>query len=225
MTPFSASFGPASLPPSSPGPAQQPLPPSSAGIPIRGATSIEGWGPSSSIGGYVGTPGARTSFLFDRGHHDPITAPSNIHDQKMLSPEQVVEIAESLKSPVLKSEEDDAFSTSFSSSLGGRLSRSSSGRRNHQRSGSGPSLNRGGSFNRGKFASDLSFTTPEDERRASSSTPGQQEPLELEPMEYVEMNDDVFLPYVDRPAEVDELLDQPSNVSFIYKFWSNRMLI
>lgn len=59
----------------------------------------------------------------------------------------------------------------------------------------------------------MSFTTPEDERRASGQAQTQAEPLELEPMEYVEMQDDVFLPYVDRPTEVDELLEHPSNVS------------
>lgn len=130
----------------------------------------------------------------------------------MLSPEQVVEIAESLKSPVMKSEDDDALSTSASSSFGGRLSRSSSGRRHLQRSGSGASLNRG-SFNRDKFASEMSFTTPEDERRGSAPIQSQAEPMELEPVEYVEMGDDVFLPYVDRPSEVAELFEHPSNVS------------
>lgn len=161
---------------------------------------------------YLGLPGARTSFLFDRSHHDP-ASPANIHDQKkMLSPEQVVEIAEGLKSPVLRSDDDEGFSSSFSPSTGGRLSRSNSGRRVHQRSGSGASLNRG-SFNKGKFLSEMSFTTPEDERRASVPAQAPAEPLELEPMEYVEMQDDVFLPYVDRPTEVDELLEHPSNVS------------
>jgi hypothetical protein len=37
--------------------------------------------------------------------------------------------------------------------------------------------------------------------------------MELEPVEYVEMNEDVLLPYVDRPSEVAELVAQPSNVS------------
>lgn len=131
----------------------------------------------------------------------------------MLNPEQIVEFAESLKSPVLKSEDDEAISSSVSGSLGGQLSRSSSGRRHLKRSGSGASLSRG-SFNREKFVNDMSFTSPEDERRGSAPAQAQTEPMELEPVEYVEMGDDVYLPYVDRAAEVAELLAHPSNVRF-----------
>jgi hypothetical protein len=177
-----------------------------ASIPIRGSSGARGYASAS------GSIGGRTSLLFDRSYTDQKATPANIHEQKMLSPEQVVEIAESLKSPVLKSEDDDAMFTSASSSFGGRLSRSSSGRRNLQRSGSGASLNRG-SFNRDKFVSDMSFTSSQDERRESSEIQAQSEPMELEPIEYVEMGDDVFLPYVDRPTEVAELFEHPSNVS------------
>lgn len=48
-----------------------------------------------------------------------------------------------------------------------------------------------------------------------TQTPLQQQhqEMELEPVEYVEMNEDVLLPYVDRPSEVAELVAQPSNVS------------
>ncbi|KAJ9093928.1 hypothetical protein QFC19_008162 [Naganishia cerealis] len=206
LTSFSPSAGPA-LTPLGAGPAQLPSSPSRpSAIPIRGASSYTG---PASAGGYAGTPGARTSFLFDPGYYESATAPSNIHAQKMLSPEQVVEIAESLKSPIMKSDDDDAV---FSSSVGGRLSRNSSySRRNLKRSGSGGSLNKG-SFNRGRFSGDLSFTPHDEEVSAPpASVAAPPEPMELEPMEYVEMNEDVFLPYIDRPAEVAELLDLPSN--------------
>ncbi|KAJ9100504.1 hypothetical protein QFC21_003543 [Naganishia friedmannii] len=189
------------------GPAQLPSSPSrSSAIPIRGVSSHAG---PSSAGGFAGTPGTRTSFLFDPGYFDSTTAPGNIHEQKMLSPEQVVEIAQSLKSPVMKSDDDDA---GFPSSLGGRLSRNSSyTRRSLKRSGSGASLNKG-SFNRGRFSGDLSFTPQDDEARAPPTPASvQPEPMELEPMDYLEMNDDVFLPYVDRPSEVAELLELPNN--------------
>ncbi|KAJ9122271.1 hypothetical protein QFC22_001691 [Naganishia vaughanmartiniae] len=211
LTPFSASGGPALMTPISAGPAQLPSSPSrSFAIPIRGASSYNG---PSSAGGFMGTPGARTSFLFDPGYHESAMAPANIHDQKMLSPEQVVEIAEGLKSPVMKNDEEDAF---FPSSLGGKLSRNSSySRRNHKRSGSGASLNKG-SFNRGRFSGDLSFT-PQDEEVRAPPTPAsaQVEPMELEPMDYLEMSDDCFLPYVDRPTEVAELLELPSSYDLL----------
>lgn len=38
-----------------------------------------------------------------------------------------------------------------------------------------------------------------------------QPPVALEPVEYVQLDDDTLLPYVDRPAEVTELLKHPSN--------------
>ena len=208
--------GPAALTPSSPGPAQLPLPSSGvASIPIRGISGARGSASTAaSPGVFSGTPGSRTSLLFDRSYADQKAAPSNIHEQKMLNPEQIVEFAESLKSPVLRSEDEEGFSSSIPGSVRGRLSRSSSGRRHLKRSGSGASLNRG-SFNRDKFANDMSFTSPEDERRASAPARSQTEPMELEPVEYVEMGDDVYLPYVDRATEVAELLNHPSNVSLL----------
>ena len=37
------------------------------------------------------------------------------------------------------------------------------------------------------------------------------EPIALEPVEYVQMDEETLLPFVDRPAEVDELIIHPSN--------------
>jgi hypothetical protein len=39
----------------------------------------------------------------------------------------------------------------------------------------------------------------------------QEPPLALEPVEYVQLDDDVLLPYVDRPVEVAELIAHPAN--------------
>lgn len=121
--------------------------------------------------------GHRASFLFDTPIGDPVRSPLvgaiNIHEQhKNLSPEQVVELVDSLKSPVLAG---DRSSTSMS---------------------------RSGSMKRLRLDSDVSLASKALDDRT-----------ELEPVEYVEMNDDVLLPYVDRPSEVAELIEQPNNVS------------
>ena len=68
------------------------------------------------------------------------------------------------------------------------------------------SLARGTSFGRRESETSIVSKTLDGQQQ-------QQPDLELEPVEYVEMNEDVLLPYVDRPSEVAELVEQPSNVS------------
>ncbi|WVW78552.1 hypothetical protein I302_100508 [Kwoniella bestiolae CBS 10118] len=64
------------------------------------------------------------------------------------------------------------------------------------------------------------FKGAELKRRKSagaSSRPGSKEiekpPVALEPVEYVQMDEDVLLPFVERPKEVDELISHPANES------------
>ena len=133
------------------------------------------------------TPVTRTSFLFDQTHHHH--QPGNIHEgEKNLSPEQVMMLVEGLRSPVLASSQNE-----HSLPRRAGLSRSSS-------------LARGTSFGRRESETSIVSKTLDGQQQ-------QQPDLELEPVEYVEMNEDVLLPYVDRPSEVAELVEQPSNVS------------
>jgi hypothetical protein len=114
------------------------------------------------------------------------STPWNIHEgPKSLSPDQVVELAESLKSPVLAHEQEEEKQSS--------LSRSSSYRRRTAFGGQG--------------AHDAAAQQQQREKDKAA------EQLELEPVEYVEMQDDVLLPFVDRPAEVAELFENAYNVS------------
>ncbi|WVQ97991.1 hypothetical protein IAU59_005111 [Kwoniella sp. CBS 9459] len=88
--------------------------------------------------------------------------------RKIFSPDEVVDIAKSLSSPVLMPE-------------GGF---------------------KGAELKRRKSA-------------GASSRPGTKEaekpPVALEPVEYVQMDEDVLLPYVERPAEIEELVNHPAN--------------
>ena len=53
-------------------------------------------------------------------------------------------------------------------------------------------------------------------RRSSGVQDSPEKPLmALEPVEYVQLDDETLLPYVDRPEEVKELLDHPSNRELI----------
>lgn len=138
------------------------------------------------------TPVTRTSFLFDAAHHHHHHQSGNIHDGegKNLSPEQVMMLVEGLRSPVLASSAQEGHSLPKRQGL----SRSNSLAR--------------GSFGHGRRESDTSMGGGQQQQQQQ-----QQQELELEPVEYVEMNEDVLLPYVDRPSEVAELVEQPSNVS------------
>ena len=49
----------------------------------------------------------------------------------------------------------------------------------------------------------------------NDSTSPEKPPLALEPVEYVQMDDDTLLPFVDRPAEVSELIEHPSNAALL----------
>lgn len=96
--------------------------------------------------------------------------------RKAMSPEEVVDIARSLMSPVVIPE--GGFK-------GAELKR---------RKSAGASSYRRGS-----------------ELSVSSSTSPEKPPLALEPVEYVQLDDDTLLPFVDRPAEVAELMAHASN--------------
>lgn len=152
---------------------------SSSGMP-KGAGPFSlssSYGPASP-GGVTSAPGTRTSFLFgpQPGPMSGSDAPLNIHEQpKLMSPGEVVQLAESLKSPVLSDN---------------RL----------------PSLSRSGSYR------DRNAAAAKDREREKRQQ--KEEELALEPVEYVEMDDDVLLPFVDRPSEVAELIQQPGNVGF-----------
>lgn len=131
--------------------------------------------------------GMKAGFLFESGSSGGYSSPSgsnptNIHqNHHTLTPDQVLELAEGLKSPVLAAQEHD-----------GLPARSLS------------SLSRNNSFTRGRRLGSDSGLSSKVNTRA-------EEPVELEPVEYVEMNDDVLLPYVNRPEEVAELISQPNN--------------
>jgi hypothetical protein len=131
----------------------------------------------------LGSSATRASFLFESmGGNGRVSSgslktcnPLNIHQEtKNLSPDQVLELVQGLRSPVLAATPQNELDTKSS-----RFS------------------------NRDRRGSDVSL--------ASKAAGG--EGTELEPVEYVEMNDDVLLPYVDRAAEVKELMEQASNVS------------
>jgi len=107
------------------------------------------------------------------------STPLNIHEgPKALSPDQVVSLAESLRSPLLAHDPEDKPPS---------LSRSSSYRK---RAGFGRRDGAG-----------------QEQREKDKAA----EHLELEPVDYVEMQDDVLLPFVDRPTEVAELFENPYN--------------
>ena len=133
----------------------------------------------------------RASFLFDQ------QAAQNLHnhihsESKNLSPDQVMELVQGLRSPVLATHQDEIPPASTPKRSG--LSRSSSLARIRAES----------------EVSNVSRALDEGKAGAGGEAAGG---LELEPVEYVEMNDDVLLPFVDRVAEVAELVEQPSNVS------------
>jgi hypothetical protein len=112
------------------------------------------------------------------------STPWNIHEgPKSLSPDQVVELAESLKSPVLAHDQEEEKQSS--------LSRSSSYRR------------------RTAFGGQGAYDAAAQQQQREKDKVAEQ--LELEPVEYVEMQDDVLLPFVDRPAEVAELFENAYN--------------
>lgn len=92
--------------------------------------------------------------------------------RKTLTPDEVVEVARGLSSPVMVPE--------------GGFKRSELKRRKS----AGPSSRR---------------------NRENPQTPEEAAPVALEPVEYVQLDDDTLLPFVDRPAEVVELLNHPSN--------------
>ena len=133
----------------------------------------------------------RASFLFDQ---QAAQNPHNhIHSEsKNLSPDQVMELVQGLRSPVLATHQDEIPPASTPKRSG--LSRSSSLARIRAES----------------EISNVSRALDEGKTGPSGDAAGG---LELEPVEYVEMNDDVLLPFVDRVAEVAELVEQPSNVS------------
>lgn len=95
--------------------------------------------------------------------------------RRTLSPEEVVEVARSLSSPVMVPE--------------GGFKRSELKRRKSA----------GSTFRR-------TPRTPED-----PNSPDDQVSIALEPVEYVQLDDDTLLPFVERPAEVAELLSHASN--------------
>ncbi|WWD21435.1 hypothetical protein CI109_105920 [Kwoniella shandongensis] len=90
--------------------------------------------------------------------------------RKVYSPDEVVDIARSLSSPVMIPE-------------GGF---------------------KGAELKRRKSAGASS-------RRGVKDSPEDRPPVALEPVEYVQMDQDVLLPFIDRPAEVTELIDFPAN--------------
>ena len=96
--------------------------------------------------------------------------------RKAMSPEEVVDIARSLMSPVVIPE--GGFK-------GAELKR---------RKSAGATSSRRGS-----------------ELSMSSTTSPEKPPLALEPVEYVQLDDETLLPFVDRPAEVLELISHSSN--------------
>lgn len=97
---------------------------------------------------------------------------------KTMSPTEIWELANSLKSPVAIPE--GGFK-------GAELKRRKSAGSTASRKSSHHSLTA------------LADSSPQDP------------PLALEPVEYVQLDDDVLLPYVDRPAEVAELIDHQAN--------------
>ncbi len=118
--------------------------------------------------------------------------PLNLHEEvKPLTPEEVVALAEMIRSPVLAATDSDEENGKPSS-----LSRSSS-------------FKRTGSMKRPRTTSTASYKAKMDAQAEAEK----QKQLELEPVEYVEMNDDVLLPFVDRPTEVAELIQSSQNVS------------
>lgn len=146
----------------------------------RPVSLVDAYGPASP-GGVGATPTRRLSFLFGNSavnQSGSIANPLNIHEgPKPLSPGEVVNLAESLRSPILALDEEDRPPS---------LSRSSSYRRRGTTAFGG---------------------------RSPLESMQEQDQLELEPVEYVEMQDDVLLPFVDRPTEVAELFENPYNVS------------
>lgn len=133
------------------------------------------------------TPTMRTNLLFNQAGSVPGQG-INIHQGgKQLTPEQVLELVEGLKSPSLAPADKDAIV----SPKKGSLSRSNSMKDVFGR--------------RGRSGSDVSLTSKAGAKAEKDEA--------LEPLEYVQMNDDVLLPYVDRPEEVEELLSQGGNVS------------
>ncbi len=138
----------------------------------RAISLVDAYGPASP-GGFASSPGRRLSFLFGNNGANssgPSSNPLNIHEgPKLLSPEEVVSFAESLRSPVLAQDDEDRPPS---------LSRSSSYRR------------RGPGTVGGRAAPE-----PAHEQREEKIP----EQLELEPVEYVEMQDDVLLPFVGFP--------------------------
>ena len=96
---------------------------------------------------------------------------------KAMSPEQIFELANSLKSPVAIPE--GGFK-------GAELKR---------RKSAGSSVSRRSSHS----LSGMAEISPADP------------PVALEPVEYVQLDDDVLLPFVDRPEEVADLIEHPAN--------------
>ncbi|WVR04563.1 hypothetical protein IAU60_001570 [Kwoniella sp. DSM 27419] len=128
---------------------------------------------ASSFGGFSPMTAARS----------PIPEPGSLHrvhslhgerdergiQRKLFSPDEVVDIARGLSSPVMMPE-------------GGF---------------------KGAELKRRKSAGASSF--------GSRSGPTEQPPVALEPVEYVQMEEDVLLPFVERPAEVTDLASHPAN--------------
>jgi hypothetical protein len=104
-----------------------------------------------------------------------------------MTPEEVVEVARSLSSPVLLPE--GGFK-------GAELKRRKS-------AGAGGSRR---AMGLGMSMSSIGSSTP-----VSTSTSPEVPPIALEPVEYVQMDEDTLLPFVDRPAEVSELIKHHSN--------------
>ncbi len=168
----------------------------------RSFSLVGDYGPAAP-GGRDSAPGRRLSFLFGNTALNQSNNPSNIHEgPKALSPHQVVDMADSLRSPILAHDtfDDDAPPTSLSRSSSYRKPRSAT------------------TFSAAKQSEYTLQQQQQDEKDRLA------EQLELEPVDYVEMHDDVLLPYVERPAEVAELFEVPYNVSVYYDFAVNLCL-
>ncbi|WVQ83386.1 hypothetical protein IAT38_005527 [Cryptococcus sp. DSM 104549] len=110
--------------------------------------------------------------------------------RKVLSPSEVVDIARSLNSPVMMPQGGfNGAELKRRKSAGSVLSRSAGAGSLGSSFGGGGSLGLSGSLDR----------SPE------------RPPVALEPVEYVQMEDDILLPFVDRCDEVLELMAHPAN--------------
>ena len=101
---------------------------------------------------------------------------------KNYTPDEVLDMARSLASPVL---------LPAGGLKGADLKRRKSAGASFGRSNQGLSM-----------SSSLTTSSPSPETKSAA----------LEPVEYVQLDDETLLPYVDRPSEVKELMDHPGNV-------------